>query len=130
MKAEELMRNDWVCIDNENAPKQVDWIRSGEVGLYWSQTVTPPYLKPIPLTPEILEKNGFMEIKGTNTTFKIDIYGYLIKVTFPKENEETNKRNPFLVIDSRPSYYSSECLYVHELQHVLRLLGIEKDIVL
>ena len=129
----ELMIGDWVMynpnvfIDDEYETAK-EWlptqINSGEdidlaiEGCYDS----------IPLTTEILEKNGFTEIKGAYPTFKIDIYGYLIKVTFPKENKETNKGNPFLVIDSRPSYYSSECLYVHELQHVLRLLGIKKEI--
>lgn len=128
METKELMQFDWVCLEDDSTPRQVDFIRTGEVGLYWNKIVTPPYIKPIPLTPEILEKNGFTEIKGACPTFKIDIYGYLIKVTFPKENKETNKGNPFLVIDSRPSYYSSECLYVHELQHVLKLLGIKKEI--
>ena len=128
MKTSELMINDWVIAYGKNT--QVVWVGNlqklavrGFPSEFFEDEI-----EPIPLTPEILEKNGFTEIKGTNTTFKIDIYGYLIKVTFPKENEETNKRNPFLVIDSRPSYYSSECLYVHELQHVLRLLGIEKEI--
>lgn len=129
----EIMIGDWVMynpnvfIEDEYEPSK-EWfptqINSGEdIDLAIEGCYTP-----IPLTPEILEKNGFTEIKGACPTFKIDIYGYLIKVTFPKENKETNKGNPFLVIDSRPSYYSSECLYVHELQHVLKLLGIKKEI--
>ena len=129
----ELMIDDWVMynpnvfIEDEYEPYQ-EWypmkITSGE-GI---ELAIEDCYDSIPLTPEILEKNGFTEIKGACPTFKIDIYGYLIKVTFPKENKETNKGNPFLVIDSRPSYYSSECLYVHELQHVLKLLGIKKEI--
>lgn len=59
MKAEELMQFDWVCLEDDPTPRQVDFIRSGEVGLYWNKIVTPPYIKPIPLTVEILEKNGF-----------------------------------------------------------------------
>lgn len=126
----ELMIGDWVMynpnvfIEDEYEPTK-EWyplkITSGE-GI---ELAVEDCYAPIPLTTDILEKNGFTEIKGAYPTFKIDIYGYLIKVTFPKE---TNKEKPFLVIDSRPSYYSSECLYVHELQHVLKLLGIKKEI--
>lgn len=135
MKENELMIGDWVMynpnvfIEDEYETAK-EWfptqINSGEdidlaiEGCY----------APIPITMQILEKNGFTEIKGAYQTFKIDIYGYLIKVTFHKENKETNNGNPFLVIDSRPSYYSSECLYVHELQHVLKLLGIKMEIAL
>ena len=129
----ELMIDDWVMynpnvfIEDEYEPYQ-EWypmkITSGE-GI---ELAIEGCYAPIPLTTDILEKNGFTEIKGAYPTFKIDIYGYLIKVTFPKENKETNNGNPFLVIDSRPSYYSSECLYVHELQHVFKLLGIKKEI--
>lgn len=122
-----VMYNPNVFIEDEYEPYQ-EWypmkITSGE-GI---ELAIEGCYAPIPLTTDILEKNGFTEIKGACPTFKIDIYGYLIKVTFPKENKETNKGNPFLVIDSRPSYYSSECLYVHELQHVLKLLGIKKEI--
>ena len=136
MKAEELMIGDWLFYKGQVAafPFKVEQITKKKVGYHAEPCENRiHYLilsecDPIPLTPEILEKNGFTEIKGACPTFKIDIYGYLIKVTFPKENKETNKGNPFLVIDSRPSYYSSECLYVHELQHVLKLLGIKKEI--
>lgn len=117
MKAEDLMRNDWVCIVNENAPKQVDWIRSGEVGLLWGQTVTPPYLKPIPLTPEILEKNGFEEDDGAYIYYnaQYDDYvnwcGTILKIGCDNGNMEL-----------------ADVQYVHELQHALHLCGIEKEI--
>lgn len=123
----ELMIGDWVRVKRTQKIVKVKEVK--QICIY---TENNGYeyneIEPIPPTPEILEKNGFTEIKGAYPTFKIDINGYLIKVTFPKENKETNKGNPFLVIDSRPSYYSSECLYVHELQHVLKLLGIKKEI--
>ena len=129
----DLMIGDWVMydpnvfIEDEYIPTKECYPTKIESGEDIDSAVEGCYY-PIPLTTDILEKNGFTEIKGAYPTFKIDIYGYLIKVTFPKENKETNNGNPFLVIDSRPSYYSSECLYVHELQHVLKLLGIKKEI--
>jgi hypothetical protein len=119
MKAEELMRNDWVCIDNENAPRQVDWIRSGEVGLLWSQTVTPPYLKPIHLTPEILENNGF--------TKELDGDGFHYWYTLIADHTKFS----LLYVRSIFQWLGPlDFKYVHELQHALRLCGIEKEIVL
>jgi hypothetical protein len=129
MEANELMIGDWVYLIKDYGKPVKDVLKISALDLYRIEDGMLE-VEPIPLTPEILEKNGFTEIKGAYPTFKIDIYGYLIKVTFPKENKETNNGNPFLVIDSRPSYYSSECLYVHELQHVLKLLGIKKEIIL
>ena len=127
MEANELMIGDWVIHPYYKHPSKIVYFNGSRVRVEYEE-VEAESLRPIPLTPEILEKNGFTEIKGAYPTFQIDIYGYLIKVKFPKENKETNNENPFLVIDSRPSYYSSECLYVHELQHVLKLLGIKKEI--
>lgn len=54
-------------------------------------------IKPIPLTPEILEKNGFRN-------------GY-IRIFY----------DPYTRIEM-------EMQYVHDLQHFLRLCGIEKEI--
>lgn len=124
MKAEELMAGDWVCLEDDPTPRQVDFIRSGEVGLYWNKIVTPPYIKPIPLTHEILEKNGF----------EVD------------EKDEKMLKWRWSVIDDCISYdkstgkvrifYPSGLVFVkilefvHELQHALKLCGIEKEIVL
>ena len=137
MKAEELMRNDWVCIDNENAPRQVDWIRSGEVGLYWSQTVTPPYLKPIPLTPEILKKNGLVkrnDIDGSDFYY-IKVLGgqYRFTISFwfydePVGGVKTLLKCWFEFNGGVNQIHKCNVLYVHELQHALRLCGIEKEI--
>ena len=74
---------------------------------------------PIPLTPEILEKNGFVKLgKQYNTwcmrdfNFSLDfidgIFGYY---------EQGRPCNPTFVTK-----------YIHELQHALRLCGIEKKI--
>lgn len=104
MKAEEIMRFDWVCLEDDNTPRQVDWIRGGEVGLLWNQIVTPHYLKPIPLTREILEKNGCDYNVGLGGLFQINIEGLNCHISFN------------IIHD------------VHELQHALRLCGIKKEI--
>lgn len=75
----------------------------------------PNWLEPIPLTPEILEKNGFVynAIPFTDgwEQFGLTLYrggnGYRINCGI----------NVSLIIDC-----------VHQLQHALRLCGIEKEI--
>lgn len=84
---------------------------------------------PIPLTPDILEKNGW-EYNDEDAKFfpqtwvggglmlqGADDCGYHIVVTSDYDDEDTND-TPFII------------LYVHELQHALRLRRIEKEIVL
>lgn len=129
MKAEELMIDDWVCLEDDPTPRQVDFIRTGEVGLYWNKIVTPPYIKPILLTPEILEKNGWTYndedekfapqtwVGGGLMLQDADDGGYRIVVTSDWDDEDTNN-TPFVI------------LYVHELQHALKLRRIKKEIVL
>lgn len=74
------------------------------------------YLDPIPLTPEILEKNGFvyndLPFVQSWEQFGLSLHlggnGYRINCG----------QNVAMVIDS-----------VHQLQHALRLCGIEKEII-
>ena len=91
-----------------------------------------PDLQPIPLTPEILEKNGFkkgdfMEIENQHTwTLVLDTIHYVSLWTrnlYDNADEgwvfkaETSQVNGGLSLNA-----------VHELQHALRLCGIEKEI--
>lgn len=86
-------------------------------------------IKPIPITPEILEKNGFTQYEPQgyglyvkdkngaglyNILWQGESYNYDLEIaayTYPFG--EFNKRN---------------IKYVHQLQHALRLCGIEKEI--
>lgn len=72
-------------------------------------------LKPIPLTDEIIERNGFVRYNH-NKAEKVHVvvtYGNYKRIT--RQNEES-------LIDCL------ELAYIHELQHVLRLMGVEKEI--
>lgn len=109
------MLGDWVCTEHDSTPRQIAWIRTGEVGLFWNKVATPPYLVPIPLTPEILEKNGFKYINEEPFFVGWEQYG--------------------MVLDKRAGGGFSVSIliatpidYVHELQHLLRLLKIDKEI--
>lgn len=90
----------------------------------------PCYARPIPLTKEILEKNGFeVQDQGGGRSdvwigFGIDCEGD-IEVEF-QHNIPTH-----LKIDGvfKGEYYiSTNIKYVHELQHALRLCGVEKEV--
>lgn len=82
-------------------------------------------LKPIPLTEEILEKNGWKWgyanakfFPGTwigNLLLRKDKEGFHILAVSDYDDEDTND-TPFVI------------RYVHELQNTMRLFGFEKEI--
>lgn len=77
-------------------------------------------LEPIPLTLEILEKNGFVrELSDCGIDYSSEVYKLRI---IRRRNDEgwTIYANHF-GLDKKD-------LFVHELQHALRLCGIEKEI--
>ena len=66
-------------------------------------------MEPIPITPEILEKNGFYEHDGYYTSEFFNLHHRI--------------NNTYAIGDTM-----MRVTYVHELQHALRLCGIKKDI--
>ena len=81
--------------------------------------LSPEDIQPVPLTPEILEKNGFEEgwwwrLKGEDFWLRHSGDEYRAYT-----DGDADKRDNFCWIR-----------YVHELQHCFRLLGIEKKIVI
>lgn len=135
MKAKELMQFDWVCLEDDPTPRQVDFIRTGEVGLYYNRIATPPNIKPIPLTPEILEKNGF-KLKEKGVLYTEYVSGdehSIIEFGFYKESIhdiDTVLNCELGFVGGLDRIHHCHVKYVHELQHALRLCGIEKEIVL
>lgn len=133
IRVTDLMVGDWLMFNDK--PCQVK-------GLHNDDTVTLTgyrsmyYLidaEPIPLTPEILEKNGFEKIDNRYPfpTFRCDgKENYLcITIGFP-EGDKTKRKRPFLEIDGVNIYIGHLIInFVHQLQHALRLCGIDKEIV-
>lgn len=75
---------------------------------------------PVPISPEILEKNGFVKSRIFEEWKYEDGDVYMLWKPFP-----------FLdVRNGGDSRILSPCEYVHELQHAIRLAGINKEIVL
>ena len=83
-------------------------------------------ISPIPLTPEILEKNGFEEGKRYDGLDVRVFSNGNISVSIP----QYAKWNRVRVYDDEGLYELSSAIiyYVHQLQHALRLAGVGKEI--
>ena len=81
-------------------------------------------IEPIPLIPEILEKNGFVLKEEEVGAYGVNIAPYYTRNDVPFE----------VFCDGEPFAIwfkdSVNIAFVHELQHALRLCGIEKEIIL
>lgn len=80
---------------------------------------------PIHITPEILEKNGFEKERSSYVTH---IGEYRIYVWLKKYSHFVDIVKMKGQFASANSCIEVEKLYVHTLQHALRLAGIEKEI--
>ena len=133
MKANELMIDDWVWYNNQ--PHQIRQLgifgenRDGDdypavcvgkpngVGLILERNE----IEPIPLTPEILEKNGFEYFHKNYSSLSYD-HPFKLKMTnWPDGNGLGGLWTICDIVEIR---------FVHQLQHALRLCEIEKEIVL
>ena len=116
MKATELMIGDWVgrVFDDKRIDyRQVDWIRTGEIGMRYQKVWAIGCIEPIPLTPEILEKNGWKH-RALFVDMEVD------------KNIKFSWTDMFGVSLYHNGHYMCDCKYVHTLQHALRLCGLNK----
>ncbi len=119
MKVKELQIGDYVDYRGQiiKITSLYDKGGSNEVG--WSNKesvwVNADNVKPIPLTPEILEKNGFIK---ESREFQRNTLQYCVLTDG-------------LWIDiSEENYFEGKLEFVHQLQHALKLCRIEKEIIL
>lgn len=126
MKVSELMIGDWVLFEpfkNDSTPKRVGGVDGGMVSIncLWE---APLYIRPIPLTADILAKNGFGDSSATNEKF-FECGDFEIWIDFKEQGYWACIKNRVGEL-----YFEGNKRYVHELQHALRLCGIDKEIVL
>ena len=133
MKAKELMIGDWVdrfntlpyykVIAVDNTTTEVTISQTGNNDdtkrICWDDK-----LEPIPLTPEILEKNGFEYKEGETGMYGVEITPCYLRDDVPFEVFCDGE--PFAIWFKEPINIK----YVHQLQNALRLCGIEKEITL
>lgn len=140
MKANELMIGDWVYIKSDIDPDaywlhdmqpgqalKVTEILSNSINPAWydgeiSDCVPEDAIEHIPITPEILEKNGFKKYGDTGWWLKDDYYDVQIYEWSDSiwvaryESNEMDCPHEQLTMS-----------YIHELQHFLKAVGIEKE---
>ena len=144
MNVNELMPGDWVTVTEENnefigkvqAINAITNYCIVKVGGDWhgnEHDVFIEDMQPVPLTPDILTKNGFAHKHNHNE-------GWLSLEEYPNwsvdiKADETPYRliadNSTGVADIHDGIFVNKRInHVHELQHALRLCNIEKEIIL
>jgi hypothetical protein len=131
MKANELMIGDWV-IDGKNIAQITSITCDGIIETTFNKSSNIEVIESIPLTPDILEKNGF-----TKSTPPPGIHARCYELDNKKDKynltiADYNKYKRLLLdIDSEDSEcFNIKCDCVHELQHALRLCKVKKEIIL
>lgn len=122
MNTSELMIGDWVKFNNSDLAHKVIAIAGKSIKVDKVHWYYANKFRPIPLTPEILKKNGLNLIRGETNCFDEDRC-YRVELTLGTDGTTrwTINLNEYNILPLS---------YVHQLQHVLRLCGIEKEIVL
>ena len=122
MKIDELMLGDHVQVNGEVC--KVISISYFDIGIsdskedFYHEHID--NIKPIPITTEILEKNGFMKHNDQDCD---DIYGFL-----SEDSDDLIYLYLYGVYFFLFDNINMQIEYVHQLQHALRLCGIEKEI--
>ena len=135
MRQNELMVGDWVKLDFYETPygdeEEAVWKNGKITAIHHGNWVDVNFgepldecdievedVRPIPLTPEILEKNGFRKGCYVGGYYSPDCP---FRVFAKKEG-----KCGFTTLFDDEIHFS--CVFVHQIQHALRLYGIEKEI--
>lgn len=137
MKANELMIGDWVIIKGH--PCKVSYLAPFDIGDIRLSVISNgydgnPYLDeigPIPLTAEILEKNGFDEayssdihkcyFRQKDNEDGMELYDIEVNIYSGNQNACHLEVKHFGMGTVKIKFY-----HVHELQHALRLCGLNE----
>lgn len=136
MKAKDLMIGDWMKWNDKYYCK-ISFLSSfgNNLGIsykedkyaLWTHTEgNASEVRPIPLTKEILMKNGF-DLGESNATYIYEDYKSKKKVIVYFDYEELKVVCDISILFD---YRYNDTICVHELQHALKLCKIEKEIVL
>lgn len=125
MKTSDLMIGDFI-VYTEFGKNKIDKIETLEPRRVWlkrGKTYVPiKFIEPIPLTTEILEKNGFVKDEKNDNMY---YWNWGVIDDCMSYDKETSKVRIFSVSGLT---FVKILQYVHELQHALRLCEIKKEI--
>lgn len=121
MKIKELSIGDWVEYKPKCSPAQVATLRYGGVftieGKDFAASTSLKHIAPIPISAEALKQNGWNNDKVDPNFWATDgLYIYNHNGVWRLRPKSTEL---LIVVDVK---------HIHELQHALRLLGVEKEI--
>ena len=130
LSTEDLMVGDWVSLSKGN------WSENRQVELIDIEMIAESvyFASPIPLTPKILEKNGFERNPLWHHCDKdLDDYSISVQLGYANRIEyikiaEKGKDN--VIPSERTKLYLTHIKYVHQFQQALRLCGINHEIIL
>lgn len=132
MKATELMIGDWVMNTHNRKPEQVCEIRERMVMLAYNDLYDYDEIEPIPLTAEILEQNGFITKDKPDHWTGYRSYKYSEGSTgisfqlFHDTGKYKWSGKCEISLNALPYWIRFE--YLHELQHILKICRIDKEI--
>lgn len=130
LKVTDLMVGNWVICYHPSRPQSFERVSVGLLHTLEQQKYghikedSPLFriVQPIPLAPEILEKNGFEGVKEGRFPSLRNCYNDII---FQLEGIKEEGNCKILYI-----FKNIAILYVHELQHALKLCRIDKEIII
>ena len=139
LKISDLSVGDWMEIDHEDYgwhPAQINVCGALGIGVHFKDIdpeeeydCTLNQARPIPITPEILEKNGWRilekEVLGDEYECNRE------ERVWYNENcriEICEAKQGVFWYSCDHEYYMWRLKYVHQLQHLIRLAGVEKEI--
>lgn len=135
MNIRNLSIGDWVKVDIYPTPRRVM-----RVNMEWSDDGGSVYLMgvarkfgisvidPIPLTPEILEKNGF--VKESEVGYEQFEWRENGSVAITLNRDSFSKSEAFVLATFKIGIngWLLKIEHVHQLQHAIRLAGLDKEI--
>lgn len=131
MKIKELNIGNWVLINSEPARA----LRLTQVGHSTFKGVSGQMyrvigssISPLPITPEILEKNGF--VKESDVGYERFEWRENGSVAITLNRDSFSKSETFVLTTFKIGIngWLLKIEHVHQLQHAIRLAGIEKEI--
>lgn len=133
MEATDLMIGDLVCLKDDTKyelPLKVDGIIEDDISLEGDGFLggIDGLIRPIPLTPEILKKNGFEMFKYDGWIHYYRIFGNSVIpfVLHSTIGGEMLSQEVDIFSTSTNTNCGIDVNYVHEIQHALRLCGLNK----
>lgn len=140
MKTSEIMLGDYVNVHPGNLPIKVAAIHKGKVGYHARKDrlgwVRVDLLRPIIITKDLLVKNGFAYCDATGqcilfdacTNYTITVCNTCIESRNIQVHIDEEVLNDVDGIIEMTVMHLMECNYLHQLQHVMMVCGINKII--